>query len=62
MNNGPAKVYRLLQDSLGPGIWDYPTAKARARAGGGLSKYKVCLGNSLDPQPKRACQIPQCIL
>ena len=60
--NGPAKVHGLLWDNLELGAQDYSVAKIEARAVGGLPKYKVCLGSSLEPQPRGACQIPQQIL
>jgi hypothetical protein len=49
------KVYGLHQDSLGPRAWDCPMAKVGARAMGGLPKHKVCLGSSLEIQPREAC-------
>jgi hypothetical protein len=45
----------LHQDSLGPRAWDCPMAKVGARAMGGLPKHKVCLGSSLEIQPREAC-------
>ena len=37
----------------------YPMAKAKAKVVGDFPKHKACLGSSLDPQPRGACQIPQ---
>jgi hypothetical protein len=45
------------RDSPKIGIEDCAAAKARARAVGGLLYYKICLGTSLEPQPRGACQI-----
>jgi hypothetical protein len=47
-DNGPAKVHRLLQDSLGLGACDCLVAKVGSMAMGGLPKHKVCLRSFLE--------------